>query len=565
MATQPKKQNFLHGATLLALATVIVKVIGAVYKIPLQAILGKIGYSYFSSAYDIYTLLLLISTAGLPVAMSRMISEASSLADHARTRRVYNTSRAIFFIIGAVSTALMMLFCKALAASQKQPDAALAIFCLAPCAFLMSVISTYRGFFQGQGNMIPTSKSQVLEAVFKLGAGLVGAVLILQLGGSISLAAAGAILGVTVSCAVSVAYLFWVFHKSAGPEILGEKAPLFCGDTAKKLLAIAVPITIGAAGLQLLIVAETSLYMNRLVELLDSGKLQGELVEALRAEVLAEAGKAGETLTTAQINSRIAASMKGIYNFGQTIYNLPNSLITPITISIIPAITACLTLGDHKGVKENSESAARITGLLSLPCAVGLMVLSKPIMGLLGGYTGVQLDFAAKLLTLLGISVFMRALVLFTNSLMQANGHANIPVINMLTVGAVRMGLVFLLVGNPKLGLLAVPALTALGNAVTAVLNLICLAKVVPHKSAIARNVLRPLIPALLMGAAAFGTWQLIIRILGESCSRIIQVGGPMGVAVVVYIVFAAWLKSITREDCLLLPKGDKIARLLRL
>ena len=497
--------------------------------------------------------------------MSRMISEASSLADHARTRRVYNTSRAIFFIIGAVSTALMMLFCKALAASQKQPDAALAIFCLAPCAFLMSVISTYRGFFQGQGNMIPTSKSQVLEAVFKLGAGLVGAVLILQLGGSISLAAAGAILGVTVSCAVSVAYLFWVFHKSAGPEILGEKAPLFCGDTAKKLLAIAVPITIGAAGLQLLIVAETSLYMNRLVELLDSGKLQGQLVEALRAEVLAEAGKAGETLTTAQINSRIAASMKGIYNFGQTIYNLPNSLITPITISIIPAITACLTLGDHKGVKENSESAARITGLLSLPCAVGLMVLSKPIMGLLGGYTGVQLDFAAKLLTLLGISVFMRALVLFTNSLMQANGHANIPVINMLTVGAVRMGLVFLLVGNPKLGLLAVPALTALGNAVTAVLNLICLAKVVPHKSAIARNVLRPLIPALLMGAAAFGTWQLIIRILGESCSRIIQVGGPMGVAVVVYIVFAAWLKSITREDCLLLPKGDKIARLLRL
>ncbi len=565
MATQPKKQNFLHGATLLALATVIVKVIGAVYKIPLQAILGKIGYSYFSSAYDIYTLLLLISTAGLPVAMSRMISQASSLGDHARTRRVYNTSRAIFFIIGAVSTALMMVFCKALAQSQEQPDAAPAIFCLAPCAFLMSVISTYRGFFQGQGNMIPTSKSQVLEAVFKLGAGLVGAVVILQLGGSISMAAAGAILGVTVSCAVSVAYLFWVFHKTAGPEILEQKAPNFCGATAKKLLAIAVPITIGAAGLQLLIVAETSLYMNRLVDLLASGELQGELVEALRSEVLAEAQKAGEVLTAQQIHSRTAASMKGIYNFSQTIYNLPNSLITPITISIIPAITACLTLGDNKGVKENSESAARITGLLSLPCAVGLMVLSKPIMGLLGGYTGVQLDFAAKLLSLLGISVFMRALVLFTNSLMQANGHANIPVINMLSVGAVRMGLVFLLTGNPKIGLLAVPALTALGNAVTAVLNLICLAKLVPQKCAIGRNVLRPLLPALLMGAAAFGTWQAVLRVLGENCSRIIQVGAPMGVAVIVYVVAAAWLKSITREDCLLLPKGEKIAKLLHL
>ena len=565
MSNTPKKQSFLHGATLLAAATVIVKIIGAVYKIPLQAILGKIGYSYFSSAYDIYTLLLLISTAGLPVAMSRMISQATSLGDHAQTRRVYNTSRAIFLAIGAVSTALMMFFCQALANSQEQPDAALAIFCLAPSAFFMSVISTYRGFFQGQGNMLPTSKSQVLEAVFKLAAGLAGAVIVLQLGGTISMAAAGAILGVTISCAVSVAYLFWVFHKTAQPEVLEQKQPNFCGITAKQLLSIAVPITIGAAGLQLLIVLETSLYMNQLVDLLEEGSLRGELVDALRAEVLARAQTAGQVLTPAELNSQIAASMKGIYNFGQTIYNLPNSLITPITISVIPAITACLTLRDNQGVKATSESAARITGLLSLPCAIGLMVLSKPIMGLLGGYTGVQLDFAATLLCLLGISVFMRAVVLFTNSLMQASGHANIPVINMLSTGLIRMILVYVLTGNPGIGLIAVPILTALGNFATAVLNLICLNKVVPQKSAITRNLLRPLLPALLMGAAALACWQLILRVMGPDCSNIIQVGGPMAVAAVVYVVSAAWLKSITKEDCLLLPKGDKIAKLLHL
>ncbi len=565
MSETPKKQTFLHGATLLAIATVIVKVIGAVYKIPLQAILGKIGYSYFSSAYDIYTLLLLISTAGLPVAMSRMISQASSLSDHAQTRRVYNTSRTIFLIIGAVSTALMMVFCQALANSQKQPDAALAIFCLAPSAFFMSVISTYRGFFQGQGNMLPTSKSQVLEAVFKLGAGLAGAVLILYFGGTISMAAAGAILGVTISCAVSVAYLFWVFHKSAQPEILEQKQPNFCGLTAKQLLAIAVPITIGAAGLQFLIVLETSLYMNQLVDLLDKGLLQGELVDALRAEVLLKAQEEGKLLSTAELHSGIAASMKGIYNFGQTIYNLPNSLITPITISVIPAITAYLTLKDSQGAKVTSESAARVTGLLSLPCAVGLMVLSKPIMALLGHYTGVQLDFAATLLCLLGISVFMRAVVLFTNSLMQANGHANLPVINMLATGVVRMVLVYVLTGNPNIGLIAVPVLTALGNFATALLNLICLHKVVPQKSAIAPNLLRPLLPALLMGASALACWQLIVRVLGADCSYIIQVGGPMAVAVIVYLVSAVKLKAITREDCLLLPKGEKIANLLHL
>ena len=565
MSESQKKQNFLHGATILVAATIIVKVIGAVYKIPLQAILGKIGYSYFSSAYDIYTLLLLISTAGLPVAMSRMISQASSLNDHAQTRRVYNTSRTIFLMIGTVSAVLMMIFCKTLANSQKQPDAALSIFCLAPCAFLMSVISTYRGFFQGQSNMIPTSISQVLEAVFKLAAGLVGALVILHLNGSIPMAAAGAILGVTVSCAVSVAYLFRVFHKPAQQMILEQKQPNFCGATAKQLLSIAIPITIGAAGLQLLIVSETSIYMNRLVDLLDRGALTGPLVEALRSEVLAEAQKAGQVLTTAELHSRIAASMKGIYNFSQTIYNLPNSLITPITISIIPAITNCLTLGDDRGVKATSESASRVTALLSLPCSVGLMVLSRPIMGLLGGYTGVQLDFAAKLLSLLGISVFMRALVLFTNSLMQANGHANIPVINMLSIGVLRMILVFVFTGNPRIGLLAVPALTALGNLATAVLNLICMAKVVPQKCAIVRNLLKPLLPALLMGAATFASWQFMLRILGPDCSYIIQVGGPMVVAAAVYVVSAAWLRSITREDCLLLPKGEKIAKLLHL
>ena len=546
MSNAPKKQNFLQGATLLAAATLIVKVIGAVYKIPLQAVLGKIGYSYFSSAYDIYTLLLLISTAGLPVAMSRMISAASSLGDHAQTRKVYNTSRAIFLIIGAVSTALMMFFCQALANSQEQPDAALAIFCLAPSAFFMSVISTYRGFFQGQGNMLPTSKSQVLEAVFKLAAGLAGAVIVLQLGGTISMAAAGAILGVTISCAVSVAYLFWVFHKTAQPEVLAQKQPGFCGITAKQLLSIAIPITIGAAGLQLLIVLETGLYMNQLVGLLDKGLLQGELIDSLREEVLETAAKAGQVLTTAELHSRIAASMKGIYNFGQTIYNLPNSLITPITISVIPAITAFLTLKDGQGVKSTSESASRITGLL-------------------GHYSGVQLDFAATLLCLLGISVFMRAVVLFTNSLMQANGHANIPVINMLATGVVRMILVYVLTGNPNIGLIAVPVLTALGNFATAVLNLICLNKVAPQKCSIAKNLLRPLLPALLMGASAFACWQLIVYVLGADCSYIIQVGGPMAIAGVVYLLSAVFLKSITREDCLLLPKGEKIAKLLHL
>ena len=205
--SQAKKQSFLHGAALLAMATAVVKIIGAFYKIPLKMIIGDQGYGYFITAYDIYTVLLMISTAGLPIAMSRMISQASSLGSYNQVRRIYATARGIFLGLGVVSTALMMVFAHPLAAFQKQPDAWAAIFCLGPCALLMCVMSTYRGFFQGQGDMRPTSNSQIIEAVFKLVVGLALAFAVMKATNNLAYAAGAAILGVTASCLVSAIYL----------------------------------------------------------------------------------------------------------------------------------------------------------------------------------------------------------------------------------------------------------------------------------------------------------------------------------------------------------------------
>ena len=157
MSDMQKKQNFLQGTALLAMATAIVKVIGALYKIPLNAIIGEQGFGYFNTAYDIYNVLLMISTAGLPVAMSRMISQASSLDHYNQVRRIYHTARGIFLALGIAGSLLMTVFCRQLAAFQNQPDAWAAIGCLGPCVLLICVMSTYRGFFQGQGNMLPTS------------------------------------------------------------------------------------------------------------------------------------------------------------------------------------------------------------------------------------------------------------------------------------------------------------------------------------------------------------------------------------------------------------------------
>ena len=212
MSQIPKKQTFLHGTALLALATVVVKLIGALYKIPLNGIIGPEGFSYFNTAYEIYNVLLMISTAGLPVAMSRMVSEASTLGNYNQVRRIYGTARTLFMTIGLVCSLLMTVFCKQLANFQHQPDAWAAIGALGPCVLLICIMSTVRGFFQGQGNMLPTSISQVLEAFVTLIAGMVAALVILKLTNSIPLAAGGAILGVTISCIVSSMYLLGRFR-----------------------------------------------------------------------------------------------------------------------------------------------------------------------------------------------------------------------------------------------------------------------------------------------------------------------------------------------------------------
>ena len=562
MSQSSKKQTFLHGAALLAIATAIVKVIGALYKLPLKAVIGDEGYSYFATAYDIYTVLLLISTAGLPVAMSRMISQASSLGNSNQVRRVYSGARALFFGIGGAGTVLMMVFCRQLAQALEQPDAWFAIVCLGPCSFLMGIISTYRGFFQGQGNMIPTSVSQVLEAVCKLIVGLLAAVLVLHFTGSIPLAAGGAILGVTVSCLLSAVYLLFVFRRSFSLLPQSNDEVTSFGQTTKQLLAIAIPITIGAAGLQLLTVVETSLYMDRIIDLLETNRLTSPLIMLLEQEITSANP---EGLSAVQTNAKIAANLNGIYNMGKTIYNLPNAFITPITISILPAITAHLTLENHSGVKSTEESAARITALLSLPCAVGLMVLAEPIMALLGGYSGEKLVLAGQLLRLLAISTFLHAIVLLTNAIMQAHGHANIPVINMLGSGVVKLAVVFILSGNPAIGILGAPIGTALCNLCIAVLNLICMRKCIPQKPALVRNLLRPAVPAALMGAAAFGCWKGLTALLGAGTSSVILCGVPIVIAVVVYVVGVVLCKAITAEDCKLLPKGEKIAKLLHL
>ncbi len=529
-----KKQTFLHGAALLAMATAVVKIIGAFYKIPLKMIIGDQGYSYFITAYDIYTVLLLISTAGLPIAMSRMISQASSVGNYNQVRRIYATARGIFLSLGVVSTACMMGFSHQLAAFQKQPDAWAAIFCLGPCALLMCIMSTYRGFFQGQGNMRPTSNSQILEAAFKLVIGLALAFFVMKTTKSVAYAAGAAILGVTASCLVSVLYLNGQQRPAYRELPVTGDVPKSYGATAKQLLAIAVPITIGTAGLQVLTVIETNLYM-------------------------------GQLLTANGMSQSTADITKGIYNMCQTVFNMPCAFMVPITTSVLPAITAQLTIGNYEAVKSTEESAARVTGLISLPCAVGLSILAAPVMSLLGGYEGERLALAGTILTVLGINVFFYGMIQYTNVVLQSHGYAHIPVINTLICGGMKLVVVYLLVGNPQIGIVGAPVGMLLCYLCIGVMNLIAIHRVVPQKAKILQNLLRPILPAALMGGAVWGVYRILVAVLGADGSRVLLCGIPVAVGIAVYFVGIVLFKALRREDCLLLPKGERIAKLLHL
>ncbi len=537
MADSTKKQSFLHGAALLAAATAIVKVIGAFYKLPLNAIIGTKGFSYFNTAYEIYSVLLMISTAGLPVAMSRMISAANSLHNTNQVKRIYRTAQGIFLTLGGLGAVLMTVFCRQLAQFQQQPDAWIAIGTLGPSVLLISMMSCYRGFFQGQSNMLPTSVSQVLEALVKLVVGLAAAFLLLKFTQSVPMAAGGAILGVTMSCLVSTVYLWSLFHKayrSLEPGVADAQV-LSYGKTASQLLAIAVPITVGAAGLQFINMLEVRVFMS---QLLDTGFTQST-----------------------------ADTMKGILNLCQTVFNLPCAFITPLTIAALPAITAALTVCRHDQVRSTEESASRITALISMPCAVGLSVLARPVMALLGGYTGEELDMAQGIMSILALCVVFNSTVMLTNSIMQAHGHAGIPVVNMVIGGVLKLAIDYVLVGNPSINILGVPVGTVGCYLCITVLNLIAMNRIIAEPPHFVANMVKPLVSALIMGAAVFGVYWVLGRFvsLDSSLGKLILCGVPVAVGVVVYAACVIVSKAITREDCLLLPKGEKIAKLLRL
>ena len=528
-----KKQNFLQGAGILSLATILVKIISALYKIPLNNIIGKEGYTYFLQTYSVYSLLLVISTTGLPVAVSRMIAADGARGNYAQLRRTNQASLVLFGGLGLIGTLIMMLFPRALASIMSIPDCSVTFLALGPAVLFVCVNASFRGYFQGQENMTPTGVSQVIEALFKLVLGLLLAKLILGSGGVLVNSVAGAILGVTVGSAFAFVYLFLIFRKNyrllpAGDPSMEVKS---LGSTVLELLAIAVPITIGSAGLQLFDLIDSSMVMHRLEN-------------------------------SAALSYDIAKELRGLYGTAQTLFGLPGALVIPFTATLIPAVSACKAKGDDDGAYRTACSEIRIMSMLILPMGVGMFALARPIIGLLyPAYSASDCALTGTLLAILSIAVILNGLTVLLNALMQAHGHVRVPVVNLLIGGLVKVIVNYVLVGIPSLNIYGAPWGTVCCYVTVTVLDVLSVRRLLQQPPHVLQLLKKILLVSAVMGVFAYAANRVLLLFLSPRIACTLAIVG----AVCVYFLGILLSKAVTYEDCLLLPKGDKIAKLLRI
>lgn len=333
---ESQKQNYLHGAAILTAGVVITKILGAIYKIPLGNILGDEGYAHFMVAYNIYNVFLTLSTAGLPVALSRMISEADTLGQTMQMRRTFRVAFVAFACIGLLSSLIMFLFPTELASMMNDVEAAQSIWALSPAMFLVCMTSAYRGYAQGQSNMTPTTVSQILDVLAKTLVGLSLAWYFIRIGKSLPIASAGAIFGVTAGSIAALLYVAVYKHRHYPERTVSDPdVPDSPGRVLRRLLRIGIPITLGSCVLSMINLIDAKLVLNRLQV------------------------AAGFSYYDAKI-------LYGIYGKAQTLYNLPAAFITPLTISIIPAITALIVQKKHAAAGEIAESSLRIAAVIAL-------------------------------------------------------------------------------------------------------------------------------------------------------------------------------------------------------
>lgn len=559
MSNSEKKSTFFGGAAILAASAILVKVIGAIYRIPLGNILPNDVMADYNSAYDIYNVFMTVSTVGLPVALSKTISEANSLGRYNQVRKIFRVAFYAFLLIGLVGFFCMTALAVPLSEFVlSNPKAAYCVMALSPSVLCVCIISAFRGYFQGHFNMVPTGISQIIEALFKLIVGLALASYLVYLAAKPEYGSVGAIIGISTGSIVALVYMLLTFRRGKKKQHeLAQDRPDSSRKILGSLLRLAVPITIGSAASSLITLLDNKLVMSQLRNVY-------ETVNGMDMEAALDA----------------ARNLYGVYAKTMSIYNLPFSMMAPLTACIIPAVSACLSKKDRLGARNISESAVRVGLLVALPMGMGLFAMGGPIMSLL--FPALDPAIAGPLLSTLGLASIFVALQLLCNSILQANGLVNLPILAVVVGGVIKLVVNYILVGNPNIHIYGAPVGTVCCFVSIVALEIFFIRRAVPSAPRFTRTFARPLAAAVVMAGAAWGSHGLLDKIvrgmdmfwkvseetgemyfsyMGSALSTV----GAIGIAVVVYLVLVLALRAISKEDLALMPKGDKIAKILRI
>ncbi len=526
-----KKASFVKGAVILAVASIIVKVIGAVFRIPLTNLVGSYAMGLYSTAYRYYSIFLTIATAGLPIAISKMISESRALGRYRESNKIFKTAIALCVTVGLAGTLFLLFGAGTLARATNDINAATSITALAPAVLFMACTAAFRGYFQGHENMVPTALSQILEALSRLLVGLFLAWLFLSRGFEEKYIAAGTISGITVGTVLTfILMVIIALHKRKQKEIDiadADASPRKSSKILRALLMIAVPVTLGSLVMNLTSAIDMFLITNRLADL--------------------------------GYNSETTTSLFGIYeNYALPIFNLVPSIIISLNVSVTPTISAAFARGNMEELRATLKKALRIVVIFTMPAAVGISILSTPILSILYKSAG-DVKIAAPVLSILGIASFFLCASSLTATAMQALGHATIPLMTMLAGAIVKIVSNYILIAIPGIELSGAAVGTVLCYIVITVLNMFFLARLVGFKPPIVATYVKPILSCAIMGAVVIGAYAISSSYFGN----LISVALSIALGVVAYFVALFIFGGIVREDVEGLPMGTKIAGLL--
>ena len=537
MQNQPQnvKKTFLSGVFLLSVSTVLVKVVGLLYKIPMLSYLGAEGMGYFNSAYEIYAFFCVIATAGLPVALSVLISAALAKGETGRVKRLYRASLVAFLIIGILGSVLMAVFAGQFCNLIRSENAKLSILAISPTVLLICVSSALRGYFQGFGKMAQTAVSQLIEAIGKLAFGLLLARAALLAGRPTYQVAAAAGVGLTLGTLASLFYLIIEkvrFRKKQNEKMIEQaqisEKPEKIGSICASLAKLAVPITLGAVSVNL-------------TKLIDMAMILRRLQSIGYNEVLANEAYGGYT------------------TLALSVYGLLPTLVNSIALPLIPLLSAAIASENKERQLALVQASYRITAVFAVPAAVGISIFAKPILSLLFAREEAAVLSAAPLLSVLGVSVFLSCMITATNSVLHAYRSVNRPILSLLAGSVVKIAVAYFFIGNPNIGILGAPISSFFCNAVVVLLNLIFADRLCRVPS-LWKTFLKPL---AFSGVSAFFAWSLYRLLLQRMGEGTIPTLIALGTMIFLYFVLVLLGGGVSDSDLAAMPLGKRVIPVL--